>query len=202
MITNQTFHYKKAVQSLNYFARLSGNKLNRMKALKLIWLADRLSLRKYGVTITGDTYFALENGPVPSGTRDVLQANVYFEESETVIEYAKKYIDESKEDKFDFISLTEVDTKVLSKANIEILEIIFKNVGHLSKYQIRDISHSFPEWKKFENDLNTKSISRGQMNIDDFLINVSEFDGLFEDSDENLNLTKEIINEELRMKSL
>jgi len=42
------FNHKKAVQTLAYFAQKEGGVINKMKAFKLIWLSDRLHLRKYG----------------------------------------------------------------------------------------------------------------------------------------------------------
>jgi hypothetical protein len=41
---------------LNFFAIREGGRLNRMKAVKLVWLADRLQLRKYYRSITHDVY--------------------------------------------------------------------------------------------------------------------------------------------------
>lgn len=36
------------------------------KVFKTLWFADLSHLKKYGRTITGDTYIAMKNGPVPS----------------------------------------------------------------------------------------------------------------------------------------
>jgi hypothetical protein len=44
-----------------------------MKAYKLLWLADRYHLRQYGRTITGDTYFALPLGLIPSDAKNILE---------------------------------------------------------------------------------------------------------------------------------
>jgi len=46
--------------------------LDKLKAVKLIYLADRLHLLKYGRPITGDTYFRLQYGPVPSLSKDFI----------------------------------------------------------------------------------------------------------------------------------
>ena len=49
-----SFSYKKATQALNYFARQSGGHLHKMKALKLLFFADRFHLRKSGRPLTND----------------------------------------------------------------------------------------------------------------------------------------------------
>ena len=92
------FNYKKSAQALNYLANKNGGTLNKMKAIKLIWLADRLNLRKYGRSITGDDYYALPNGPVPSATRDILESSDFLDDIASV--YASEYITEI--DKYNF----------------------------------------------------------------------------------------------------
>ncbi len=38
---------------------------------KIMYFADKLHINKYGRFITGDTYIAMEYGPVPSGAYDI-----------------------------------------------------------------------------------------------------------------------------------
>ena len=66
MVTSSATSYKKATQALNFFALKKDGKINKMKAIKLIYLADRLHLRKYGRPIVGDIYWAMKLGPVGS----------------------------------------------------------------------------------------------------------------------------------------
>ena len=46
--------------------------------VKTVFLADKSHLKKYGRPITFDTYFAMENGPVPSFTYEVLKPQFDF----------------------------------------------------------------------------------------------------------------------------
>ena len=62
---------KKGTQALNYFARKKNGKINKMKAIKLIYLADRYHLRKYGRPVVGDDYWAMKYGPVASSTLNI-----------------------------------------------------------------------------------------------------------------------------------
>lgn len=43
------------------------------RACKLLFLADKLHLVRYGRTITGDRYFAMDHGPVPNRILDLLK---------------------------------------------------------------------------------------------------------------------------------
>jgi len=70
---NFNFDCRKTTQALNYFAIKAGGTINRMKAIKLVYLADRYHLRKYCRLITNDIYFAMDNGPVASGVKDIAE---------------------------------------------------------------------------------------------------------------------------------
>ena len=45
------------------------------KIFKLLYFSDREHLNVYGRTITGDTYIAMADGPVPSNVYDILLFN-------------------------------------------------------------------------------------------------------------------------------
>src|SRR3990167_7093267 len=89
MATSTSTSYKKATQALNFFAQKKDGKINKMKAIKLIYLADRLHLRKYGRPIVGDAYWAMKLGPVGSRTKRVAELDTMPDEAYV---YAKKYI--------------------------------------------------------------------------------------------------------------
>lgn len=185
------FNYKKAVQALNLLATKNGGTLNKMKAIKLIWLADRLHLRKFGRSITGDEYYALPNGPVPSGTRDVLESSDFLDD--TASDYASEYI--SAIDKYNFKTLSSPNLNVFSDTDVQSLESVFSKFGQLDHFALSDLSHLFPEWKKHESALNKRLSSRFPINQSDFFININEASGLFNDSEENLLISRQIFDE-------
>ena len=59
-----SFSHRKATQALNFFARQGGGSINKMKALKLVYFADRSHLRRYGRPVVGDEYLAMNFSPV------------------------------------------------------------------------------------------------------------------------------------------
>ncbi len=181
------FNYKKSVQALNYLAQQFGGSLNKMKALKLIWLADRLHVRRYGRSITGDVYFAMPFGPVPSTTRDLV--NSYQSLNEIEAQYGSQYI-ANIEDKYTFISLNEPNLKVFSKTDIEVIDEIVKKFGQLKEFELSDFSHIFPEWTRYESELKAKNSSRFEIDYHDFFVNVKDETNTFIDSKENLEITK------------
>ncbi len=98
--------YKKATQALNFFAVKKDGRINKMKAIKLIFLADKLHLRKYGRPIVGDSYLAMKFGPVGSQTKNVAELSDRLPKE--IATYARKYIKPAS-DKNTFISMNSVD---------------------------------------------------------------------------------------------
>ena len=187
------FNYKKSVQSLNLFAiREGGATFNKMKAIKLIWLSDRLHLRTHGRTVTGDQYFALPHGPVPSTTKDILGENS-FSLSDDELKYANEYI--SIIDQYNYKSVADSDLRVFSKTERDILNSVYDKYGHYDQFQLRNISHEFPEWKKYESALNKKISSRFEMQLSDFFTEAPKQFDYFLIDPEVVSISKEIFTE-------
>jgi len=67
------FSHRKTTLVLNFFARESDGEINKPKALKLVYFADRCHLRRFGRPITGDEHLAIPYGPVASGAKDLTE---------------------------------------------------------------------------------------------------------------------------------
>jgi len=158
-------NHRKITQVLNWLAKKEGGSINKMKAIKLIWMADRLHLRKYGRSITNDDYIAMRLGPVGSMTRDITdQATQYL--SDEQLGYARTYL--SKTDDNYFKSIDDVDGSVLSKSDIEILEQVYEKLGKFNQFDLKDLSHEYPEWKKFKRILESGARKQMPMSYKDF----------------------------------
>lgn len=138
------FKIDKGTQALNYFAVSEGGRINKMKAIKLIWLADRYHLRKYGRSITDDSYKAMPYGPVPSSTKDIAQRSIFC--GKEMREYAEQFVKPVNDYSFD--SIAPVDEDVFSDTDLEALKFAYDNFGKFNQFTLADISHAYPEWKK------------------------------------------------------
>jgi uncharacterized phage-associated protein len=69
------FDLSKTLQVLAYL--LKDGSLDKVKLMKLIYLADRAHFIASGVPITGDRLCAMEYGPVPSATLDAVSGNLH-----------------------------------------------------------------------------------------------------------------------------
>jgi uncharacterized phage-associated protein len=183
----RSFSYKKSVQALNLFAVWSGGELNKMKALKLIWLSDRLHLRKYGRPILLDYYVAMANGPVASATRDILEKNS-FGAGDEALGYAAQFIEPSR---YEYKTLNEPITKVLSRTDFDSLKTVFDTYGHLDKYALRDLTHNFPEWKRWEDGLKKNEYKSHPMDYNDFFNDVGN-QALFNEDEIEVELAKKL----------
>lgn len=157
------FDHRKTTQGLNFFAIKSGNRINKMKAIKLIYFADRYHLRKYGRPITNGEYFAMDYGPVNSGAKDIAEMSEFLGPREK--RYAKKFI--KPQGQYRFSSIKDYDTAVLSETDLEALFFTWEKFGHYDGYRLKDITHEYPEWKKHEQALQYRS--RVHMDYKDFL---------------------------------
>ena len=170
MCIHLTFNYKKAVQALNFFANKDGGCINKMKAIKLIFFADRFHLRKYGRPIVNDEYFAMPYGPVCSGVKDIAEMSIWLGEKEG--EYAVKYLRTSGKFEVEAIKGDPDWIKIFSKSDLEALSFSWDNYGKMSEFDLAETAHQYPEWKKHEKKLKTQS--RARMNYEDFFEDPTE----------------------------
>lgn len=172
MFTNSGFAFKKSTQAINYFAQKEKNCiLDKIKALKLLYFADRYHVRKYGRTITNDEYFAMNYGPVPSGAKDIIEGSTFLGDIER--EYSSSYLEIIKD--YNCVkSIKNVDESELSVSEIESLEFVWEKLGRIEKFDLADMTHKYPEWKKHEEQLKSGITSRIKMDLLDFLSDPTE----------------------------
>lgn len=183
--------YKKATQALNFFAQKKGGKINKMKAIKLIYFADRLHLRKYGRPIVGDEYWAMKHGPVGTRTLNVAELSLI---PNVALRYARKYLKVADDKKQTFASLQPTDIDLFSQTDIECLEEVYNALSDKDQFELRDITHLMPDWKKHEKELGTAK-KRVRMDYKDFFADTKHDLGLFKQSTSDLALAKENFQE-------
>ena len=174
MKNNPLFDFEKSVQAVNYFAKNTNNKLqNKLLIVKLMWAADRYHLRKYGRPVTGDTYFAMKNGPVASCVLNILDQDKTDQNIATPrnLVYLTKYL--GKIDKNKIGSAVDPDMDQFSETDVEALEFAMKHFGE--RKSIVDLTHKYPEWKKYEKALGP-SRKCAKMNYLDFFEDPSPVD--------------------------
>ncbi len=133
-----TFNQDKAIETLIYLAKRVDNP-HYEDVLKLAYLADKTHLEKYGRFIFGDTYAAMERGPVPSHLYDLVK---YAQESGGYDFTIDNYRVKSERD---------ADVNALSESDTECLDQIISIYGKLPSWKRRQDSHDAAfdaAWKK------------------------------------------------------
>lgn len=143
------FDERKAAQAAACLLHRAGGKLPLLKLMKLMYLAERLSLKRYGDTITGDAFVSMPHGPVLSMTYDHMNGASISKEGgwdTWVSDRAENSValrDES------MIRTPEDDLTALSETDLECLADVWTEFGHWDKYKLRDYTHSgaCAEWE-------------------------------------------------------
>lgn len=169
-------NHEKATQALNYLAHRQGGQINKMKALKLIFFADRYHLRKYGRPIVGDAYWAMAYGPVASMVMNIADNDSWLDECER--EYANRYL-RSSEDRRYVEAAGDLDEGVFSDSDLEALAFVWEKLGGLSQWQLVDLSHGYPEWQKHRESLQRGTCKRVPMEYADFFLDPDSDDPSF-----------------------
>ena len=190
---------KKIIQSLVYLANYQPDKkIDNMKAYKLLWLADRYHLRQTGRTITGDTYYAMPHGIVPSDAKCLLEGE------KTKLRnpkgYFGRYIAPIKNE-HQFKVVSEPDLNVFSDSDQDALDKVLEKYNGYSAKMLSQLSHKFPEWLFYKNLLEDKSLKYSyKIDFDHFFEEAPKSEAqLFDDNKELLELTKKLSHQYCRV---
>lgn len=113
--------------------------MGRLRLIKLLYIADRESLRETGAPITGDRVFAMKHGPVLSETYDLIKG-----EHMRSPEWSRHF-----ENIGSYVRLLEdPGTGRLCKYEIEKLNEVFRRFECDSDWDVAEATHQFPEWRK------------------------------------------------------
>ncbi len=131
------------------------------KLCKILYFADQRHLSKYGRSITGDTYIAMQFGPVPSCVDDILKAlrgDSFFSSSHE-IEPLKDCI--VFENRFIIRGITDPDMDELSLSDVECLDYAIDICKDKSFSELTKLSHGLA-WSNTKSDraISVKDILR------------------------------------------
>lgn len=148
------FEYEalKAIAAIEFLSRQGIPDLTKGKIAKLLFLADKLHLVRFGRTITGDRYAALPHGPVPSLTCRILDV---FEEGVEKTDLTQQLGSVVKLDKrftYPYYVPTDVSRNLveeeLSQSDVDALGEIAAHFGKLSFSELRGLTHEMPAYEK------------------------------------------------------
>jgi uncharacterized phage-associated protein len=133
------FDFDKSLQVAAYLLHLEEGRMPYIRLLKLMYIAERELLAQTATPLTGDIYMAMEHGPVLGHILDLIEGkgskSTEWEDFIKRSGYAVKLVAEPGRGRLsgDVIDkLTEVSKR-------------YQDKGH---WELRDLTHEFPEWEK------------------------------------------------------
>jgi uncharacterized phage-associated protein len=135
------FNVEKATAAAAFFLKLRGGRMSYLKLIKLLYLADREALHRWGFNITTDRYVSMNHGPVVSNIYNLITLDA--EDSAFWSQYITPPLGVFEVE----LRLNEVPDNQLSRAEEKLLTEIFGTYGTWNRWRIRDYTHDLPEWK-------------------------------------------------------
>jgi len=118
----------------------------KKKICKLLYFADKEHLLQYGRPITGDTYYRLPHGPIPTQGLDLLNGKG----SLANLAVRDKFFEI---DGWDVRVKRDFEPPAFSKSELRVLENVCRAYGKLPAHELERLSHEEPAWVKTpEND--------------------------------------------------
>ncbi len=132
---------EKAVEVLLYVTHKAPQMYN---ALKVIYFADKSHLQRYGRLIYGDSYVAMNYGPVPSAAYDLVKKARGAAWSQVAISVSEVL---SVADGYLITPRREPNFDLLSESDIECLDEAIECYGDMQFGELRNISHDDPAFQ-------------------------------------------------------
>lgn len=162
MRTPTKFEIAKIIEAIVYLvSRSPERKMSKLHLLKMLFFADRWHLRMYGRSVTGDTYYAMQYGPVPSECKNVAEGRPSRDMGKLLSEAldfpSANIIHAIRNERRDALSDSDV-------AALEAARGVEKKVRDLVAF-----SHNFPEWQKHESGIRNLHCRKRMDGLDFFL---------------------------------
>lgn len=134
------FNEAKTAQMAAYLLAKSGGRMRYIKLIKLLYLADRESMRKTGDSMTHDRFYSLKNGPILSCTLDLLRGQKHSEGWSSIVRkdgYQAELV----------AAMSPDDLDELSPFNLHIMDDVYARFGGMGWRQLCEWTHkNCPEW--------------------------------------------------------
>lgn len=160
------YRSKKSIAAIRLLADLKIPELTKGKTNKLIFLADKLHLVTFGRPITGDWYAAMQHGPVPSHTDNLLDDLENGKRSPDV-DLLSTQISLDRHYQYPRITATgesDLPARELSDSDIEAIRETVRHYGSRTFSELRGLTHEMPAYEKA---WGARTGNRGEMTFED-----------------------------------
>jgi len=134
------FNEAKATQAAARLLTLRGGSMSYVKLIKLLYLADREALIRWGRPITTDHYVSMDNGPVVCRIYDLIRN----EPPPNCFLVWRKFI--SIPENYEVHLLGDPGSGELSGPEQELIDEVFVQHGGQNRWKVVAYTRSLPEW--------------------------------------------------------
>jgi uncharacterized phage-associated protein len=155
--------WEKTLAAITYLAARNLPELSKGKLCKLLFLADKYHLVRFGRPITGDFYWAVDHGPIPSVVKDRLdrlEQNA-DEELATVLSVDRNSTYPH------FYAKNAFGTENLSESDFMALDRAIAQFGNFTFTELRRLTHAMPAYERAW-EQRPEDAKRAPMSFEDF----------------------------------
>jgi len=134
------FNEAKATQAAARVLTLRGGTMSFVKLIKLLYLADREALIRWGRPITTDRYASMDNGPVVSRIYDLITD----EPPPNSFRIWRTFISDPEDHEVRLRG--DPGSGELSRPELELIDEVFAQHGRQNRWTVVDYTRSLPEW--------------------------------------------------------
>jgi uncharacterized phage-associated protein len=196
LVMSLRFDEAKATQAAAYFLDLRGGRMHSIKLIKLLYLADREALLRWGQIFTTDHHVSMPNGPVTSKILNLVT-------DDRSKPYWSQYISAPLGD-YEVELLKKAPTDRLSRAEEKLMQELFKQYGHRNRWDLIDnVMHKLPEWRDPNGSsipISTRDIlEAGGENEEEIRAVIREVHATARDEDNRVACRSEFVRTEIEM---
>ncbi len=137
------FSERKATEATCYVLQKLGGKRDYLSVIKLLYLAERESLSRHHWPIIGDAYVSMPHGPVVSTVYSLIKDDrAWLEKTPQYWPDHIRQVDENDIEVYRPLAPHE-----LTRGDMRVLDEVCARYAHLSRWQLRDLTHTLPEWE-------------------------------------------------------
>jgi len=132
------FRAAKFVAAVTYLAQACRG-MTKLKLCKMLYFADKEHLVRFGRPITGDQYYKLPHGPIPTRGLDLLKGQGYAPD----VALLEKYVAVKG---MTIHPKQAPENRVFSRSDLGVLDSVCSKYGRMTVVQLRTLSHKERAW--------------------------------------------------------
>jgi uncharacterized phage-associated protein len=132
------FREDKATQMAARFLQRANGKIEYIKLIKLLYLADKTMLQRHGEPIVYDKWYSIAEGPILSAIYDLIKAS-----PEPRGGFWANHIRTVGQD---VLLQADPGDDGLSRAENNIIDEVFARFGGIDRWSLVELTYTFPEW--------------------------------------------------------